>query len=554
VHSIFDYRRKYLPTANTLYHTPARFDEITIERIQRYAEQIFRIFGMRDFARIDGWCMPDGRIYFSDMNPISGMEQNSFLFRQAALAGLSHRATFRQILSSACQRYGIQFPEEAPQKAVREPVYVLMGAGTAERQVSLMSGTNVWLKLKQSERFTPSPFLLAPDGKVWPLPYHYALNHTVEEVWANCKESAEQKSRTQRLLIKLHEHCGQSLPTDIQELHTQPMTLEAFCDNVRETGAFAFIALHGGAGENGTVQALFDAKEISYNGSGAAASALSMDKLRSGEKIRLAALPDITALPKISIQSQELRALDEGSAEVLWKHITDTFKTQTCIIKPRADGCSAGIVTLSNARDLMRYGDCIQQEATWVEANTFANQPHPVEMPPNVNTDFLFEPYIKTDSIQVEGLELKHRSDTGWIELTIGYIENEGQYHALSPSITVANGAVLTLEEKFQGGTGVNMTPPPACLLNEAQINKVKTAIEKMAAVLELRNYGRIDIFFNRLNNELIFIEANTLPGLTPSTVIYHQALAERPAMTPKVFLESLIDAAQKAAQLTAAQ
>ena len=39
----------------------------------------------------------------------------------------------------------------------------------------------------------------------------------------------------------------------------------------------------------------------------------------------------------------------------------------------------------------------------------------------------------------------------------------------------------------------------------------------------------------------MILIEANTLPGLTPSTVIYHQALAETPSMPPLVFLDRII-------------
>jgi hypothetical protein len=39
----------------------------------------------------------------------------------------------------------------------------------------------------------------------------------------------------------------------------------------------------------------------------------------------------------------------------------------------------------------------------------------------------------------------------------------------------------------------------------------------------------------------MIVIEANTLPGLTPSTVIYHQALAEPESLTPIAFLEKII-------------
>jgi hypothetical protein len=38
-----------------------------------------------------------------------------------------------------------------------------------------------------------------------------------------------------------------------------------------------------------------------------------------------------------------------------------------------------------------------------------------------------------------------------------------------------------------------------------------------------------------------LVIEANTLPGLTPSTVIFHQALAENPPLSPQKFLSQIV-------------
>jgi D-alanine-D-alanine ligase-like ATP-grasp enzyme len=45
----------------------------------------------------------------------------------------------------------------------------------------------------------------------------------------------------------------------------------------------------------------------------------------------------------------------------------------------------------------------------------------------------------------------------------------------------------------------------------------------------------------NVSTGELIIIEVNTLPGLTPSTVLYHQALAENPPLFPLQLLEKII-------------
>ena len=40
-------------------------------------------------------------------------------------------------------------------------------------------------------------------------------------------------------------------------------------------------------------------------------------------------------------------------------------------------------------------------------------------------------------------------------------------------------------------------------------------------------------------------IEANTVPGLTPSTVIFHQALHEQPPLFPRDFLEKIVRASE---------
>ena len=74
--------------------------------------------------------------------------------------------------------------------------------------------------------------------------------------------------------------------------------------------------------------------------------------------------------------------------------------------------------------------------------------------------------------------------------------------------------------------------------------NYIKNAIQKVAKALNIKNYARIDVFFNIKTQDIVVIEANTLPGLTPSTVIYHQALAQEPPLEPIDFLEKIISTA----------
>jgi D-alanine-D-alanine ligase-like ATP-grasp enzyme len=131
--------------------------------------------------------------------------------------------------------------------------------------------------------------------------------------------------------------------------------------------------------------------------------------------------------------------------------------------------------------------------------------------------------------------------------MTVGVVEEKfsesgrGKIRALSPSITIAEDTILSVEEKFQGGTGVNITPPPKNIISEKNLYKVKVLIEAVAEKIGIRGYSRIDIFVHAKTGNIIVIEINTLPGLTPSTVIYHQALAEEKPIFPKEFLELLI-------------
>ena len=206
---IFSFRHKYLPTCHVEYHCPPRFTDATVVAIQQAAEALFRFFGMRDFARLDGWLLTEGSVVFSDFNPISGMEQNSFLFIQGSRVGLTHAETLRQVVISAARRHKLDASvAPALKDADAAPVRVLFGGTTAERQVSLMSGTNVWLKLRQAVGLQPEPYLLTADQQVWHLPYAYTLNHTVEEIVAHCAEAPAIAAKLERLVPPIRQRLG----------------------------------------------------------------------------------------------------------------------------------------------------------------------------------------------------------------------------------------------------------------------------------------------------------------------------------------------------------
>lgn len=98
------YDDKYMPGRSQKI-TPARVDAETLARIQRAAEQVFRQLGFRGYARIDGFLAEDGRLLFTDPNSTSGMSPSSFLFHQAAEAGLTPAAVIDRIVRAALRAH-----------------------------------------------------------------------------------------------------------------------------------------------------------------------------------------------------------------------------------------------------------------------------------------------------------------------------------------------------------------------------------------------------------------------------------------------------------------
>lgn len=540
-HQIFDFRKKYLPTRQVTWHCPSRFDDKIIDKIQAQAEQIFSLFKMRDFARFDGWILPDGQIWFCDFNPISGMEQNSFLFQQASRVGLTHAGVLRQILSSACRRQNINFPSiRAIEKEIkRKKINVIFGGQTSERQISLMSGTNVWLKLRGSKKYQPQPFLLDKKGNIWRLPYQLALNHTVEEIAKNCEQYKATKCRLKNFEERSRMRLG--LPEkniDGEFGEPQKTTLKNFIKNSK----FVFIALHGGLGEDGRLQKILSGAGVKFNGSDERVSWLCMDKWATAEKIKSLQIDNFFTIPNKLVKTSDFLSLKNYQLKPFWKNLKKKLGAKTIIAKPRADGCSTGVVHLYSLADLEQYQQIFLNQLLSIPKNTFKNQTNPIEMPISEPTDLLFESFIETDLLKVKNNRLKHLQKTGWLETTIGVVEENKKIHAFNPSLTIVGGEVLSVEEKFQGGTGVNITPPPNSLMKPSLIKKVKLHLEELAAKIGLNGYARIDAFMNIKTGKLLIIEVNNLPALTPSTVFYQQGLAEDPPVFPRELLEKIIE------------
>ncbi|KAF3682467.1 hypothetical protein FXO38_01283 [Capsicum annuum] len=609
--AIFNYRRKYLPTRQVAYYTPPRFSMDVISKIREGASLLFLRLGLRDFARIDGWLLPpstkaftaagnkfgrtdSGTVIFTDINLISGMEQTSFLFQQASKVGFSHSNILRTIIQHACLRFPdllshniISIPSRRRSKSSsateavikqHKKVYVIFGGDTSERQVSLMSGTNVWLNLKASDDLEVTPCLLAPETSysdvsdsanheldkksktVWTLPYSLLLRHTTEEVLDACLEAIEPNRAALTSLLRnlvmddltrgLRKHSWFN-GFDISDELPKKFSLEQWVKLAKESQATVFIAVHGGIGEDGTLQSLLEAEGISFTGPGAMASKTCMDKVATSLALRHLTDFGVLTINKDVRKKEDLLTM---SISDLWHDLKSKLHSDTLCVKPARDGCSTGVARLCCERDLAFYVNALQDCLPRIPPNSLSKAHGMIEMPNPPPELLIFEPFVETDDIVVaskSSIENAHnllwKGDSRWVEVTVGVVGKRGSMRSLTPSVTVKeSGGILSLEEKFQGGTGINLTPPPPSIMSSATLERCKKHIELIANTLQLEGFSRIDAFVHADTGEVLIIEVNTVPGMTPSTVLIHQALSEQPPLYPQQFFRTLLDLASE--------
>jgi D-alanine-D-alanine ligase-like ATP-grasp enzyme len=329
-------------------------------------------------------------------------------------------------------------------------------------------------------------------------------------------------------------------------------------DEFLQSQNLVFIALHGGMGEDGSLQAKLDAHGIRYNGSGPTASRLCIDKAATGEAIAAIEDPHILTANRVRLSVPATpQELDEEAATAIWASVVEACGTEDVIVKPVEDGCSAGILRLDGATELNRYLRANSAGETELDGREFTHlgDSQKIDMPTTRQQELLFEEFIETDDIDPQdtagtehaGLLWGRERDTEWVEVTAAVLGARGEMRALNPSITIASNKVLSVQEKFMSGTGINLTPPPgppAGKVQAAALLEAKEHIERVACELGLAGYARIDAFMHRESGDIIVIEVNTLPALTPATVFYQQGIAESPPIPPREILERIVDIA----------
>lgn len=307
---------------------------------------------------------------------------------------------------------------------IKKRIAVLMGGISLEHEVSLLSGQGVIDALLVSG-YEPIAICLQKDG-----------------LWRFSDDA----------------------PITVQEAISQLAQIDPAC---------IFIALHGPNGEDGRIQGLFDCLGFPYTGSGCAASALSMDKIRAK-----AIVNDF----KVKTAHHLVISHEEWLCD--YKSVVNRVEEETglpAVIKAPSQGSSFGMAIPHNNHDFIR----------------------------NMNEIIGLENVVMVEQY-IEGIE---------VTCSILDISTQDKPQALPVTeIRPATSPYFDYFAKYTPGASQEITP--------ASIGEHLTCTVQQAAIaahtaLGCSGWSRSDFIIN--DDGPVWLEVNTVPGLT-KTSLFPQA------------------------------
>jgi len=233
-------------------------------------------------------------------------------------------------------------------------------------------------------------------------------------------------------------------------------------------GDVVFIAMHGPFGEDGTVQGMLDLFGIPYTGPGVLASALGMDKLMFRKIMESEGIP----VPKyVALKSKT------NSREIKKKMGPFPY-----FVKPNNQGSSVGCSLVKNEEELIKALDLA----------------------------FSYDGTVLVDEY------------LGDKELTCAILGNK-KPRALPVIEIIPTGKFFDYESKYESGGAEEIVP---ARIGEKVRKEVQKLSVKVYRVLGCKGFSRVD-FMLKDGEKPVVLEINTIPGLTPMSLLPKAARAD---------------------------
>ena len=254
-------------------------------------------------------------------------------------------------------------------------------------------------------------------------------------------------------------HIGEAPPSELPDLPPDEAIDWLRSPLLRDADA-VFIGLHGGAGEDGTVQALLESVRANYTGTGVLGSALSMNKDRSKALFNEA-----------GVQTAEHLLVQAGSGASLIEEVDQLFGFPV-VVKPDNQGSSVGFSFVKEPGELI---EAVEKAACY-------------------SSDVLVERYIAGR------------------EITVAILDGE----PLPVVEIVPEGGIYDYKRKYTKGTSKYIVPAE---IDSGLAERVQREALLAYHSICCRDYARADFRMDG-SGEPYCLEVNTLPGMTGLSLV----------------------------------
>lgn len=238
-----------------------------------------------------------------------------------------------------------------------------------------------------------------------------------------------------------------------------------------------FIALHGGAGEDGTLQGLLEIAGRCYTGSGVRASAVCMDKLATRG---ITAACGVRTAPALCFTPQDYARDPER-----WLARAAELSPDAVVVKPRCGGSSV-LTAVVPASESLRPA---------------------------------------VEQVLASGDDCLVEARVAGIECSCGVLGNRGELARALPPVEIlpAAGRFFDYQQKYSSDGAREVCPPQS--LDVDCVARVQAAALALYAATGCDGYARID-FIVPQGGAPVALEVNTLPGFTSRSLLPQEAAA----------------------------
>lgn len=432
---------------------------------------------------------------------------------------------------------------------------IFFGGSSREREVSFAGGRTVYDNLDKS-LFQAIPIFVDSFGNFIKVDWQYVYKGSIRDFYPPASFLPDLPHGFQVYAESLN-------PSETEQRRMAECLGEVLsAEQLKEHIDFAFLALHGVFGEDGSIQGLLDWYGIPYSGSGVFASALGMNKARQ---------KDLQERAGMYVNQYQLLKRDtwlnagEDYRRQLFKFYNIEF-SETFVIKPANQGSSLGVSILRHpdfedfqaAMDLAFFRYSVSAE-DWnakggEEKIAFVRQFTDIRsglgLPLLLNGEPVFMPdalLLKLDtllaneeSVALEALEnetevVVEEFISGREFSCIVIRDDLGNPLALPPTEIKKKTDLFDYRSKYLPGLSQKETPIHAA---PEEIAEIRDACVHLFEYFCFNVYARIDGFLSD-SGEVFLNDPNTTSGMMPSSFFFHQA-AEI-GLNPSQFLTFII-------------